>query len=31
MLKEEAVKLARYEHAEDGHWGRDSVKIKLLD
>ncbi|KAJ3889522.1 hypothetical protein GG344DRAFT_9994, partial [Lentinula edodes] len=31
VTKEEAVALARIQHADGGHWGRDSVKIALLD
>ncbi|KZP33814.1 hypothetical protein FIBSPDRAFT_716088, partial [Athelia psychrophila] len=31
VTREEAVALARIEHGERGHWGRDLVKIQLLD
>ena len=31
ITKEEAIGLARHEHTENGHWGRDSVKKALMD
>ena len=31
VTRKEAVELARKEHQEKGHWGRDIVKINLLD
>ncbi|KAG2738080.1 hypothetical protein P692DRAFT_20643458, partial [Suillus brevipes Sb2] len=29
--REEAKELARIQHAEGGHWGRDAIKIALTD
>ncbi|KAE9401301.1 hypothetical protein BT96DRAFT_752471, partial [Gymnopus androsaceus JB14] len=31
VTKAEAVELARIQHAEGGHWGRDVVKLALMD
>ncbi|KAG1846475.1 hypothetical protein C8R48DRAFT_574399, partial [Suillus tomentosus] len=31
VSQEEATDLARQEHAEHGHWGRDMIKLKLID
>ncbi|KZP11184.1 hypothetical protein FIBSPDRAFT_705961, partial [Athelia psychrophila] len=31
VTREEAVDLAKLEHGKHGHWGRDLVKIQLLD
>ncbi|TEB28851.1 hypothetical protein FA13DRAFT_1632806, partial [Coprinellus micaceus] len=31
VTREEAVKLAEVEHKRGGHWGRDAVKIALMD
>lgn len=31
VSQEEAVELARREHTEHGHWGRDMVKLQLMD
>ncbi|KZP25626.1 hypothetical protein FIBSPDRAFT_664054, partial [Athelia psychrophila] len=31
VTREEAVAMAKVEHGERGHWGRDLVKIQLLD
>ncbi|KAG2100645.1 uncharacterized protein F5147DRAFT_555356, partial [Suillus discolor] len=31
VTQEEAVELARAEHANRGHWGRDLVKLQLMD
>jgi transposase InsO family protein len=31
VTREEATELARKEHNEGGHWGRDVIKIQLLD
>ncbi|KIJ10424.1 hypothetical protein PAXINDRAFT_86101, partial [Paxillus involutus ATCC 200175] len=31
VSQKEAIELAKDEHANNGHWGRDLVKIKLMD
>lgn len=31
VTRKEAVKLARVQHGEAGHWGRDAVKLALMD
>jgi hypothetical protein len=31
MTQEEAGELARKEHLTKGHWGRDLVKLQLMD
>ncbi|KAG2056674.1 hypothetical protein BDR06DRAFT_836731, partial [Suillus hirtellus] len=31
ITQEEAVELVRSEHANNGHWGRDMVKLQLMD
>ncbi|KAJ3884769.1 hypothetical protein GG344DRAFT_60162, partial [Lentinula edodes] len=31
VTKKEAVALAKTQHGEEGHWGRDSIKLALMD
>ncbi|KIJ10053.1 hypothetical protein PAXINDRAFT_86602, partial [Paxillus involutus ATCC 200175] len=31
VSQKEAIELAKDEHSNNGHWGRDLVKIKLMD
>ncbi|KAG2737726.1 hypothetical protein P692DRAFT_201732711, partial [Suillus brevipes Sb2] len=31
VIKEEAKELARQTHSDGGHWGRDAIKLTLLD
>lgn len=31
ISREEAFELAKHEHTTNGHWGRDLIKLKLLD
>ena len=31
ITRSEAVERARYTHAHEGHWGRDAVKLSLID
>ncbi|KAJ3893819.1 hypothetical protein GG344DRAFT_42431 [Lentinula edodes] len=31
VTKREAVVLAKTQHGEEGHWGRDSIKLALMD
>ncbi|KAG2752850.1 hypothetical protein P692DRAFT_20670250, partial [Suillus brevipes Sb2] len=31
VTKEEAKELAKQTHSDGGHWGRDAIKLTLLD
>ncbi|KAG2742839.1 hypothetical protein P692DRAFT_20696003, partial [Suillus brevipes Sb2] len=31
ITQEEAIEMARNEHSNHGHWGRDMVKLQLMD